>query len=112
MSQPTRSFLAIYCEREGIAPADFERAIFDRVLMRKKRLLAQWARRLRPHFFDEDEQLIRVCGSKHTVAEVKKEISEYFSDRHYWDFWRAKVDLRISTERLRLTAEMYLPEEG
>ena len=108
----TQSFMAIYCEREKIAPSAFTAAVFDRVLMRKKRFLAQLARRLRPGFFDEDELLIQTCGSKHSLAEVRKEISEYFADRHYWGFWRGTVDIRISTERLRLTAEAYLPKEG
>jgi len=108
----TQSFMAIYCEQEKIAPSEFTVSVFDRVLMRKKRFLAKLARKIRPGFFDEDELLIQTCGSKHTMEEVRKEISEYFADRHYWGFWRGKVDIRISTERLRLTAEMYLPKEG
>jgi hypothetical protein len=102
------SFLAAYCAQEKIAPSEFVPAVFERILMQRKRFLAKMARKLDPKFFAEDEQLIKVCGEKHSMTEVKREISEYFADRHYWGFWRGKVDIRISTERLRLTAEQYL----
>jgi len=61
-------------------------------------------------YFNADRELIRGAGSAVTMAQVKEEIRDYFLTAHNGGWLRRIWSVRVSTNRLRRLARIYLPD--
>lgn len=106
------TFREIYCEKHQCSPEQFGRRIFWRCLYPHARPLAPLFLLLNYEYFAADRALISCVADAVTMKRVRDEVRDYFWDSNNRGWLRRTVNIRLSGQRLKNLARLYLPEGG
>ncbi len=96
-----RTFADLYCERHGLNPDDYVRTVVRETLYPHARLLAPLVRFLWSRHFSADIEFVQSVGMLRRYREYAVESEEYAHHPENRGFWRATLNVRISSRRLR-----------
>lgn len=96
-----KTFAALYCEKQGLAPEQYEKAVLQRSLYPHARIVAPFLRLLWPDHFVADLDFIRGAGRLRRFREFFYEAEEFAHHPANRGFWRLTANLRVSSRALR-----------
>jgi hypothetical protein len=107
-----REFQALFCERFGCPPSEYERRAFRKCLYWHARWLAPVMGKLNSNFFAEDFKFIRYLGESTGLQEVGADLLNYQdANAGRLSFWRTTLKFRVSGRKAnRLARELFRPE--
>lgn len=102
------TFREKYCAASGCRPEEFPCRLFWRCLHRHAVPLVPLITALHPDYFSPDRELISLVARTRTMKELNEEIRDFMNDTRNHRWWRMRVHVRVSTQRLRRVARPYL----
>ncbi len=106
-----RTFRQLYCEKNCCAEQLFHRRLFWECLYPHARpiaaLLLLFNRR---QYFVADDALLASVADAVTMRRVREEVRDYFWDSNNRGWLRRGAKIRVSGQRLKNIARLYLPE--
>ena len=107
-----REFKALFCERFGYPPSEYERRAFSKCLYGRAKLIAPVLLRLKPDFFAEDFNFIRCMGESTDVREVGADLLNFQDvNRGHRSFLRTGLKIRVSGRKARrLAQQLFAPD--
>ncbi|MCW5549066.1 MAG: hypothetical protein KIT44_08890 [Opitutaceae bacterium] len=96
-----RTFSELYCEQQGIAPAEFSRHAFRRALYPHARLLAGAISLLDSDYFSADRDFVEDVGRLTRYHDFVSSGMDYSHHPANRGFMRQLLLVRVSTERMR-----------
>jgi len=92
-----QKFQALFCERFGCPPSQYERRALKALLYPHARLVVPLLSRLSRTFSQDDLKFIRHLGEAEDYQEAEATVSE-FRGSNVWsrNFWRHRCRLRVS----------------
>ena len=104
-----RTFEDLYCESQRCTPVEFHHRVFRHCLYRHALLFGPLLRLFRPQYFLVDHTFITDAGRARDIAEIRREVAEFFTHPNNRGWLRRTVRIRVSAGRLIELAEEYLP---
>jgi len=95
-----RTFAEIYCEREGLRPAEWPAVLFQRTLYPHARLLARMVRRLDHRYFLADYEFVEDVGHLRSLDEFTPALDSYVEHPDNRGLLRRKLRIRVSARRM------------
>ena len=88
---------ALFCQRFGCPPSEYEERAFKRCLYWHARLLAPLVRLVAPDFFAEDFKFMHYLGAAIDLKDAKVDALNFqAANRGNPTFWRTGCKLRVS----------------
>ncbi|MDI1251185.1 MAG: hypothetical protein PSV13_20145 [Lacunisphaera sp.] len=100
------TFAEAYCNRTGCPPENFSRSVFWRTLHWHALPFAPFL--LLGDYFESDRSLIAACGRASRMREVYDETRDFPYNPQNSSWLHRHANLRVSTQRLRDLAALYL----
>jgi hypothetical protein len=104
-----RCFREAVCAKLGCAPEAYAQTVFWHCLYSHARLPAKVLARLRPNFFEDDLDLIRVVDDAETRAAFRREMDLHRYHHPLQGFLREVLRIRVSGKKLTHLATQVLP---
>lgn len=105
-----RTLREIYCEKHQCTARQFQRRVFWLCLYPHARVFAPFFLLLHYDFFSPDRALISCAADAVTMARIRDDVRDYFWDSENRSWVREKLRIRVSGQRLKNFARIYLPE--
>jgi hypothetical protein len=105
------TFAALYCDKHGIKPEEYDAVVLKRSLYPHARLLAPLLRALWPEYFTADLDFVRSVGRLRRFREFNYEAEEFAHHPANRGFWRLNVNMRVSSRALRRMVRVTLHPE-
>jgi hypothetical protein len=103
------TFAESFCEQNQIAPEQFARAVFNRVIYRRTRVVAWLLPRLWRGYFAADFDLIYSVEGLKRMRDFAPEVTRFSEHPANRGWLRRTLCLRVSTNRLRALIRETLP---
>lgn len=104
-----KTFAEIYCAAHRCSPRAFTWFAFWRCLHLCALPIAPLALWFFPQHFAADWELIRAAARCSSLRQLDEEIRDFVADSSNRSWWRRVARLRLSTQRVRRLARLYLP---
>jgi len=101
-----KTFEEVYCARNGTTATGFRRAVFWRCLHPGAVALAPLL--FLSGYFALDRDLVAACGQARNFRQVCEELDDYRHSPRNRGLLRRRLNVRLSTTRLRQIARQYL----
>lgn len=112
MPQPERpkTLQELYCEARRCTPAEFKREVFWKCLHRRAVPIAPLILLLKSDYFAPDREFIADAGRATDMAQVRRDVKEFFHHPLNANWIRRSASIRVSAGRLiRLAAKLLPP---
>lgn len=107
---PPPTFRESFCTGEK-CPADrFVSRVFWRTLYPHARLAAPFILLFKRSFFEADRSLISATGDACDMKRIREDVRDFFWDSNNRGWWRRRINIRVSGQKLKDLAREYLPE--
>ena len=103
------TFAELFCERYGVSPDHYERAVFWRCVQRRALIFVPLVRLFSPDYFAADFELIRDAGRLTKASALHDDLADFYSHPSNVGFARRRLRLRISVGRLTRLVNTVLP---
>jgi hypothetical protein len=110
MSSPT--FEESFCEQHGIERERFARVVFKQVLYRRARAVGWLFSIFNGDYFSADYELINAVAHLRRLREFTHEADRFNYHPANRGWFRRKLCIRVSTNRLRLLIKATLPHSS
>lgn len=100
ISMKPGTFAEIYCEREGLPPAELNALLFRRALYPHARLVAGLVRWLSHRHFFADDEFIEDVGHLRNLQDFSLALGSYVEHPSNWGMLRRTFRIRVSARRM------------
>lgn len=105
-----RTFAEIYCEREGLSPAELNGTLFFRALYPQARPFLPFAHWLAPGHFLADHEFCQEVGNLRSLEDFALVLTSYIEHPSNRGFLRRRLRIRVSARRMfRIVRTVFEP---
>lgn len=106
----SKTFAEIYCEREGLSPAELNRTLFSRTLYPQARPFFRLVHWLDPGHFMADHEFCEDVRNLRSLEDFTLVLASYIEHPSNWGFLRRRLRIRVSARRMfRIVRAVFEP---